>query len=152
MIITDVTYYKLKAIAKRISDNLFPGAFLALYGELGAGKTELVRAVAENLGIGGVMSPTFMIVREHTEGRLPLFHFDAYRLSSADELYDIGFDDYLTRGGVIAVEWPQNVSGALPADRLDISIYGSGGDPRTVEIEATGDKHRALLVALEGLI
>lgn len=150
MLITDVSLAKLKAIAKSIADNLFPGAFIALYGELGAGKTELVRAISENLGIQGIMSPTFMIVREHLEGRLPLFHFDAYRLTSGDELYDIGYEDYLARNGVIAVEWPQNVISALPSDRLDINIFGNGESPRTIEFSARGEAHKALLEGLDG--
>ena len=87
-------------IGKSIAPLLFPGAFIALFGDLGSGKTTFTKAVAEGLGIDNIQSPTFTIVREHG-GRLSLLHFDAYRLSSEDELYAIGFDDYLSRPAVI---------------------------------------------------
>ncbi len=135
------------ALGKKLAAALFDGAFLALWGDLGAGKTTLVRAIAEGLGIRGVVSPTFTISREY-EGRLPLAHFDAYRLTCAQELYDIGFADTLARGGVVVMEWCENVAGALPEERLDIRISGSGDAPRTVELAAHGARHEALLEAI----
>ncbi len=131
----------------RLAALLFPGAFLALYGGLGAGKTTLARAVAQGLGIEGIISPTFTIAREYC-GRLPLTHFDAYRLSSAQELYDIGFEDYLERNGVVIMEWSENVRGALPEDRLEITISGDGDTPRSMKLLSTGPRHAALLEAL----
>jgi tRNA threonylcarbamoyladenosine biosynthesis protein TsaE len=136
-----------KVLGRKLADALFDGAFLALYGGLGAGKTTLARSVAEGLGIEGIISPTFTIVREYV-GRLPFAHFDAYRLSSARELYDIGFDDYLARGGVIFMEWCENVKDALPDGRLEIRITGDGDEPRTIAIRATDPCHEALLEAL----
>ena len=97
-------------IGKSMAPLLFPGAFIALFGDLGSGKTTFTKAVAEGLGIDNIQSPTFTIVREHG-GRLSLLHFDAYRLSSEDELYAIGFDDYLSRPAVIIMEWCENVRG-----------------------------------------
>lgn len=136
-----------ETLGKRLADVLFDGAFVALYGDLGAGKTTLVRSVAAGLGIEGIISPTFTIVREY-EGKLPLAHFDAYRLKSAQELYDIGFDDYLSRGGVILMEWSENVLDALPDDRLEIRIFGDGDMPRNIEIESTGKLHSTIVEAL----
>ena len=94
----------LGALGARIAQGMFPGAFLALFGDLGAGKTTFTRALAAARGIRDVTSPTFTIVHEYG-GEPPLFHFDAYRLCAGDELYAIGFEDYLSRGGIIAVSY-----------------------------------------------
>ena len=130
-------------LGKRLAKGLFPGAFIAFFGDLGAGKTTLTTAIASELGIDGIQSPTFTIVREYS-GQLPLFHFDAYRLGSADELYDIGFDDYVERNGVIIMEWCENVPEALPANRLEIHISGSGCEPRNMELIAFGKDHERI--------
>ena len=93
---------------------LRPGTVIAFRGDLGAGKTAFTRGLARGLGITDpVTSPTYTIVNEYLSGRIPLFHFDMYRLRSADELFDIGWDDYLERGGICAVEWSENVADAL---------------------------------------
>ena len=93
---------------------LRPGTVIAFRGDLGAGKTAFTRGLARGLGITEpVTSPTYTIVNEYLSGKLPLFHFDMYRLHSADELFDIGWDDYLERGGICAVEWSENVADAL---------------------------------------
>lgn len=139
---------RLCGLGQRLAQGLFPGAFLALYGGLGAGKTAFVRALGEGLGVTDVQSPTFTIVREHWEGRLPLFHFDAYRLADAEELYAVGFMDYLAQGGVIAMEWCENVPGALPPERLEIRFAGSGMEPRALGFTALGPAHAALLEGL----
>ena len=105
-----------EALGASLAQELEPGAVLAFTGDLGAGKTAFVRGLARGLGCPGrVTSPTFTIVNEYEGGRLPLFHFDMYRLGSADELFDIGWEDYLARGGVCAVEWSENVAEALEA-------------------------------------
>lgn len=137
-----------RKLGLRLAALLFPGAFLALYGGLGAGKTTFARAVAEGLGIEGIISPTFTIAREY-RGRLSLAHFDAYRLSSAQELYDIGFEEYLERNGAVILEWSENVPGALPEDRLEIAISGDGDAPRSIKLIPTGPRHAALLEALK---
>lgn len=98
------------------------GTVVAMYGDLGAGKTAFVRGMARGMGLDcRVSSPTFTIVNEYL-GEHELIHFDMYRLSSADELFDIGWEDYLTRGGVCAVEWSERVDDAMPADTLWVDI------------------------------
>ena len=135
------------ALGRRIAALLFPGAFLALSGDLGAGKTALAKGIGEGLGIFDITSPTFTIVQEYM-GRLPLYHFDAYRLHDATELYATGYEEYLYAGGVILMEWPALVAGALPPERLDVTISGSGEQPREIGFAAAGPKHLKLLQAL----
>ena len=111
-----------EAIGEELAQKLRGGDVLAFTGSLGMGKTAFTRGLARGLGCRGrVTSPTFTIVNEY-EGRTPLFHFDMYRLGSSDELFDIGWDDYLARGGVCAVEWSERVSAALPEDTIFVDI------------------------------
>lgn len=106
-----------------LAGRLSPGAVIAFTGDLGAGKTAFTRGLARGLGITDrVTSPTFTIVNEYEGGRMPLFHFDMYRLGSSDELFDIGWEDYLARGGVCAVEWSERVEEALPEDAVTVSF------------------------------
>ena len=117
---------------------LLPGDVLAYTGDLGAGKTAFTRGLAAGLGITDrVTSPTYTVVNEYLNGRLPLFHFDMYRLHSADELFDIGWEDYLTRGGVCAVEWSENVEDALE-------------DPIRVELRKVDDDPEQRVISIEG--
>lgn len=103
-----------EALGEALGRTLSPGAVVAFTGDLGAGKTAFTRGLARGLDIRErVTSPTFTIVNEYEGGRLPLFHFDMYRLGSSDELFDIGWEDYLRRGGVCAVEWSEKVADAL---------------------------------------
>ena len=112
-----------EALGERLAAVLTPGAVVAYRGGLGMGKTAFTRGLAKGLGYGGrVTSPTFTIVNEYEGGRLPLFHFDMYRLADADALFDIGWEDYLDRGGVCAVEWSEQVAEALPPDTVRVSI------------------------------
>ena len=114
---------------------LNPGTVLAYRGELGAGKTAFTRGLARGLGYAvPVTSPTYTIVNEYLGGRLPLFHFDMYRLASSDDLWDIGWDDYLDRGGVCAVEWSENVDDAMENAFL-VTIHKTGENSRRIEIE-----------------
>ena len=113
------TFEAGKTLAKKLS----PGDVIAFHGDLGAGKTVFVRGLAEGLGLDArVTSPTFTIVNEYEGGRLPLFHFDMYRLADADALFDIGWEDYLDRGGVCAVEWSEQVADAMPEDTVYVTI------------------------------
>ena len=114
---------RTEEIGAELAGKLKPGAVIAFTGDLGAGKTAFVRGLAK--GLGGterVTSPTFTIVNEYEGGRLPLFHFDMYRLGSADELYDIGWEDYLARGGVCAVEWSERMEELLEPDAIQVDI------------------------------
>lgn len=126
-----------EALGERLAARLTGGEVIAYTGDLGAGKTAFTRGLARGLGITDrVTSPTFTIVNEYEGGRLPLFHFDMYRLSSSDELYDIGWEDYLARGGVCAVEWSEIVSDALEENeliRVDIKNE-CGNDDRTITV------------------
>ena len=126
-----------RALGRALAKALWGGSVVAFTGDLGAGKTAFVSGMAEGLGVEErVTSPTFTIVNEYEGGRLPLFHFDMYRLCSADELFHIGWEDYLARGGVCAVEWSENVEEALDEDtvRVDIS-RGEDENTRVITIE-----------------
>lgn len=111
-----------QAIGRKLGRRLKPGTVLAYRGDLGMGKTAFTRGLADGLGCSGrVASPTFTIVNEY-EGPIPLFHFDLYRLPDADALFDIGWEDYLDRGGVCAVEWSERATEALPADTVWVTL------------------------------
>ena len=119
-----------EALAARLK----PGDVIAYYGDLGAGKTAFTRGLARGLGVTEpVTSPTYTIVNEYLSGKMPLFHFDMYRLSSSEELFDIGWEDYLARGGICAVEWSENVDDALQG-------------AITIHIERTGDESRRITI------
>ena len=124
-------------LGARLADALAGSAVVAFTGDLGAGKTAFVSGLARALGVKErVTSPTFTIVNEFEGGRLPLFHFDMYRLDSADELFHIGWEDYLARDGVCAVEWSENVAEAIEDDAIRVSIVrGDGDDDRIITIE-----------------
>lgn len=122
-------------VGEELAHSLAPGTVIAFTGDLGAGKTAFTRGLARGLGVADrVTSPTFTIVNEYAGGRLPLFHFDMYRLESSDELFDIGWEDYLRRGGVCAVEWSEKVSDALEgAITIDVR-RGDGENDRIITI------------------
>jgi len=124
-----------EAVGKRLGETLKPGAVIAYQGDLGAGKTAFTRGVA--LGLGAkeqVTSPTYTIVNEYLSGKYPLFHFDMYRLASSDDLFDIGWEDYLDRGGICAVEWSENVADAME-NAIVVTIEKLGEDTRRITIE-----------------
>ena len=125
-------------LAKQMLDDAGIPPFIALYGDLGVGKTAFVRGFASVIAPGvTVRSPTFALVNEYKAKPRPLFHFDMYRLGSSDELFDIGWEDYLTRGGVCAVEWSERVNDAMPADTLWVDI-ARGTDESDRIITITG--------------
>jgi tRNA threonylcarbamoyladenosine biosynthesis protein TsaE len=132
-------------IGVALGNILTPGAIVAYRGDLGAGKTAFTRGLARGLGCGDmVTSPTYTIVNEYLSGRLPLFHFDMYRLRSADDLWGIGWDDYLDRGGVCAVEWSENVEDAME-DAIFVTIDKLDDDTRRITIEG-GNAHELTLL------
>lgn len=122
-------------LGEQLGRTLRPGSVVAYRGDLGMGKTAFTRGLARGLGCTcRVTSPTFTIVNEYS-GALPLFHFDMYRLDSSDELFDIGWEDYLSRGGVCAVEWSERVEDALPDDTLWVSFArGDGENDRIITV------------------
>lgn len=130
-----------EALGQRLAERLQPGDVIAYTGDLGAGKTAFTRGLARGLGITErITSPTFTIVNEYQGGRLPLFHFDMYRLGSSDELYEIGWEDYLARGGVCAVEWSEIVADALEEDCIRVDIrQGDIENQRKITIEGVED-------------
>ena len=122
-------------IGEALAKSLQPGTILAYRGDLGAGKTAFTRGLARGLGCKEtVTSPTYTIVNEYLGGRLPLFHFDMYRLTSSDDLWDIGWEDYLDREGVCAVEWSENVQDAME-DAITVTIEKLGETTRQITIE-----------------
>ncbi len=125
------------SLGKRIAKGLEPGAVIALTGPLGAGKTTLAQAIARGLCVTERMaSPTFTIVQEYRSGRLPLFHFDVYRVSDPDELFEIGFDEYLHAGGVCLVEWADLIEDVMPEGTVWIRLeYGEAEDERVCTVK-----------------
>ena len=124
-----------EAVGEALGKRLKPGAVIAYLGDLGAGKTAFTRGLARGMGITErVTSPTYTIVNEYLSGPMPLFHFDMYRLGSTDELFDIGWEDYLDRGGVCAVEWSENVADAMEG-AIIVTIEKLGEESRRITIE-----------------
>jgi len=139
-----------EALGRRLGEVLFPGAVVALIGPLGAGKTHLVRAIAEGLGILNsrvVNSPTFVLCQEYN-ARLPIAHFDAYRLKNAHEFADLGVWEYFEGDGVTLIEWADRVADVLPADHLEIVIHPIDIDQRQFVLSAQGMRYQALLESL----
>ena len=138
MQITTHSADETQALGQKLASRLAPGDVIAYFGDLGAGKTAFTRGLAQGLGITDpVTSPTYTLVNEYLSGRIPLFHFDMDRLSSSDELFDIGWEDYLSRGGVCAVEWSENVEDALQ-DAIRVTIEKDADEPDTRHITITG--------------
>ncbi len=132
------SYDDTQVIAKEIADTLKGGEFIAMYGDLGAGKTAFVQGLAKALGITNhVTSPTFTIVNEY-EGRLPLYHFDVYRIADPDEMYEIGYDDYIDSDGVCVVEWAELIEDLFPDRYYKLTILkdeDKGFDYRKIILE-----------------
>ncbi len=139
-----------QALGQRLGRLLFPGAVVALVGPLGAGKTHLTRAIAEGLGIADsriVTSPTFVLMQEYG-ARLPIYHFDAYRLRGAGDFDDLGVQEYFEGGGVCLVEWADRVPECLPAEHLRISLSIAGESSRVAELEGRGRRYEELIQQL----
>ena len=135
-----------EALGRRLAAHVFPGAVVALVGTLGAGKTLLVRAIAKGLDIPNpavVNSPTFVLIQEY-EARLPIYHFDAYRLASEAQFADLGVHEYFQGNGVCLVEWADKVPTCLPAERLEIRITITGQQSRRLAIAGIGERYEAI--------
>ena len=141
---------RTRALGRELGRVAGPGTVVALIGELGAGKTQLAKGVAEGLGVRSVVnSPTFVLMNEHV-GRLRLYHIDAYRLEDPEDAAAAGLLDEREAGGVTVIEWADRLSGWLPADRLELSLApGAGPDDRVIDWHALGDAHRRLARVLE---
>lgn len=138
------------ALGRRLAQHLFPGAVVALIGPLGAGKTHLVRAIAVGLDIPDsavVTSPTFVLIQEYA-ARLPIYHFDAYRLHSEAEFIDLGVHEYFEGEGVCLIEWADRVPASLPKERLEVRITITGTETRRVELTGIGPKYEDIVSRL----
>ena len=138
------------AFGRRLGALLFPNAVVALVGPLGAGKTHLARAIAEGLAVADpalVTSPTFVLIQEYP-ARLPIYHFDAYRLAGPAEFLDLGAAEYFEAGGVCLIEWADRVAPALPRDRLEIELRPRDADRREFTATAFGGRYEELLEQL----
>lgn len=134
---------------RMIGKNMEEGILVCLNGDLGAGKTCLTKGIAQGLEIEeDVTSPTFILVEEY-EGRLPLYHFDVYRIDDPEELYFIGFEEYLGKEAVVIIEWSSRIEEILPIERLDIDISRTGEDEREITLSAVGETAEALLRRLK---
>ena len=136
-----------EAFGRRLASHLEPGTVIGLVGPLGAGKTQLVRAVAEGLGIADgrlVSSPTFVLIQEY-EARLPIYHFDTYRLRNPEDFFDLGVGEYFEGSGVCLVEWADRVAKYLPPDHLQITIAVTGETTRHFTVEGAGEKSAAVV-------
>ena len=123
------------ALALRLLEEGKSYAFVALFGEMGVGKTAFTRGFCRALGILGVHSPTYTVVNEYPEGKVPVFHFDMYRITTEDDLYSIGFDDYLARPGYALCEWSENIVPYLPKDAILVTVSRTDGGGREIKIQ-----------------
>ena len=134
-------------LGESIGRALEPGIVVALIGELGAGKTTLTKGIARGLDVPDLIhSPTFTLIHEH-KGRLPVYHFDLYRLDTIEQIEDLGYEDYFHGPGVTIVEWAEKIASLLPADHLEIRISGED-DARTFTLRATGPNSQRILSRL----
>jgi tRNA threonylcarbamoyladenosine biosynthesis protein TsaE len=140
-----------QSFGRRLGECLWPGCVIALIGDLGAGKTHLARAIAEGLSVADsriVTSPTFVLVQEYA-ARLPIYHFDAYRLRSEGDFADLGVHEYFEGDGVCLVEWADRVLSCLPAEHLRIALTVTGKSSRRLEAEGRGAAYEALVRRLK---
>lgn len=135
-----------RMLGKRLAGQLRAGDVLLLYGDLGAGKSELTRGIAEGLGVTEtVTSPSFTVLNVYESGTIPLYHFDWYRLESAEEIYELGMDEYLGADGIAAVEWPTQCPDAIPEDHLKIEITPADEETREIRWTSQGNFREIML-------
>ncbi len=132
-------------IGQKIGKRLFPGAIICLNGDLGAGKTTITKSIAKAMEIDDdITSPTFNIVNEYTDGKLLLYHFDVYRISSSEEMYEIGFEEYINSDGVCIIEWSNLIEDILPEERLELLLTYEG-EGRKISMNPIGDKYKKIV-------
>lgn len=132
------------ALGKRVASCLLPGDLICLYGDFGSGKTTLTKGIAMGLGIKGesVVSPSFVLLREYAHARLPLFHFDFYRLNAAQEILSIGFEEYLCAGGVVVIEWAEKLKQLLPEAFLEVRLGIMKDETRSLNFIGHGKRYQ----------
>jgi len=140
------TPQETERIGSLLGTMLIPGDVIALSGELGSGKTTLVRGLAQGMGFSGeeVASPSFTLVNEY-DGPLPLFHIDLYRLKDAGELHEIGYEEYISEAGVAVIEWADRVRNAIPHESLWITLRYQSVEQREIEIQPQGDRYEKMI-------
>ncbi len=141
MVIETYSEKETKALGQKIGENAKPNDVICIIGDLGVGKTIISKGIAEGLGIReNITSPTFTIVNEYETGRLGLYHFDTYRISDEDEMYEIGFDEYINKGGICVIEWADTIRNLIPEHATWIQIekdLSMGEDYRKIDIDRT---------------
>ena len=148
-----VSTTQTKSLGTALAKQLLPGDVVLLQGNLGAGKSELARGIARGLGISGhVPSPSFTILQVYETGKLPLYHFDWYRIGSAEELYELSLDEYLYADGVSVIEWPSMAREAIPETHLLINISITGENDRQFSFEPVGGFHALDYIKLEAAL
>lgn len=142
---------KTNSLGKKLASFMLPGDLIALSGELGAGKTTFVKALARGLGIpeDDVSSPSYTLVNEYN-GRIPMYHFDLYRLEGADDVDDLGFDEYMEGDGLAVVEWADLAPQILPSEYIEIKIMISGEESRDLELKGIGERYVKIVERLKG--
>jgi len=139
-------------MGKRLGRLLEPGDVVALVGDLGTGKTQFIKGLAEGAGVGKatyVSSPSFTLINEY-QGRIPLYHIDLYRLESEKEVEGLGLEEYVLGNGITAIEWADKVSSLLPEELLLVKIHYTGEHSRTIEITPKGKRYEKMIEGFEG--
>ena len=138
-----LSFDEINKIAEKLADYVSAGDIVALIGDLGTGKTTFTKKFAETLGVKeNLKSPTFNYVLEYFSGRIPLYHFDVYRLSEPEEIYEVGYEDYLNGDGVMLIEWADIIKSELPKEYIEIILEYDGDETRKVSIEYVGNKEK----------
>lgn len=136
-------------LGKKLGKKLSKGMIVCLNGDLGAGKTTITKSIAKSMRIDeDITSPTFTIVNEYTDNEVPLYHFDVYRIGSSEEMYDIGFEEYINSEGICIIEWSNLIEDILPSERLDI-VLSYDGEGRKADLYPYGDKYIEIAEGVE---
>ena len=143
------SFEETQEFGRRLALKLRPGDVICFYGELGSGKTTMIKGIAEGLKVKSdyVHSPTFTLLNVYEHGRIPLYHFDLYRIDKPEEIFDIGYDEFLYGNGAAVVEWSERFGSLLPEERLEIHLEHKGDDKRAIIIKAVGEKYQKIAVS-----